>query len=174
MKKLILLLVIIPTVNFGQKVGDSICFKTIYNSMYCGTIEKIDSDGYFFNSKRDRVLYLKSSEINSFQTFPYSLNKEEKTKSSLKKPEYDDVPNRISNVVKELENNLIDVNKLSSKIGKNVIIFLNDGRELKGKIMKVTYKIDVFGDQHKVIKFLNSNKKMSILTTDIKKVQEVK
>ena len=141
--------------------------------MYCGTIEKIDSDGYFFNSKRDKVLYLKSSEINRFQTFPYSLNKEKKTKSSLKNLEYD-VPNRISNVVKELENNLIDVNKLSSKIGKNVIIFLKDGRELKGKIIKVTYKIDVFGDQHKVIKFLNSNKKMSILTTDIKKVQEVK
>jgi hypothetical protein len=160
-------------VNFGQKIGDSICFKTIYNSVYHGTIEKIDSDGYFFKSNKDRVLYLKNSEINSFQTFPYSLNKEKKTSSSLKNLEYD-VPKKISNVVKELENNLIDVNKLSSKIGKNVIIFLKDGRELKGKIIKVTYKIDVFGDQHKIIKFLNSNKKMSILTTDIKKVQEVK
>ena len=173
MKKLILLLVLVPTLNFGQKVGDSIFFKTIYNSAYHGTIEKIDSDGYFFKSKRERILYLKNSEINSFQIFPYSLNKEKKTSSSLKNLEYD-VPKKISNVVKELENNLIDVNKLSSKIGKNVIIFLKDGRELKGKIIKVTYKIDVFGDQHKIIKFLNSNKKMSILTTDIKKVQEVK
>ena len=34
--------------EFGAKVGDSICFKTIYNSVYYGTIEKIDSDGYFF------------------------------------------------------------------------------------------------------------------------------
>ena len=173
MKKLILLLVLIPTVNFGQKIGDSIYFKTIYNSVYHGTIEKIDSDGYFFKSKRDRVLYLKNSEINSFQTFPYSLKKEKKTNSSLKNLEYD-VPKRISNVVKELENKLIDVNKLSSKIGVNVIVFLNDGRELKGEIIKVTYKIDVFGDQQEVIKFLNSNKKMNILTTEIEKVQEIK
>jgi len=160
-------------VNFGQKIGDSIYFKTIYNSVYHGTIEKIDSDGYFFKSKRDRVLYLKNSEINSFQTFPYSLKKEKKTNSSLKNLEYD-VPKRISNVVKELENNLIDVNKLSSKIGVNVIVFLNDGRELKGEIIKVTYKIDVFGDQQEVIKFLNSNKKMNILTTEIEKVKEIK
>ena len=173
MKKLILLLVLIPTVNFGQKVRDSICFKTIYNSVYCGTIEKIDSDGYFFKSKRDRVLYLKNSEINSFQTFPYSLKNSNVNNSSLKNLEYD-VPKRISNVVKELENKLIDVNKLSSKIGVNVIVFLNDGRELKGEIIKVTYKIDVFGDQQEVIKFLNSNKKMNILTTEIEKVQEIK
>ena len=168
-----MLLVLFPTVNFGQKIGDSICFKTIYNSVYHGTIEKIDSDGYFFKSKRDRVLYLKNSEINSFQTFPYSLNKEKKTNSSLKNLEYN-VPKKISNVVKELENNLIDVNKLSSKIGENVIIFLKDGRELKGEIIKVTYKIDVFGDQQEVIKFLNSNKKMNVLTTEIEKVQEIK
>lgn len=168
-----MLLVLFPTVNFGQKIGDSICFKTIYNSVYHGTIEKIDSDGYFFKSNKDRVLYLKNSEINSFQTFPYSLNKEKKTNSSLKNLEYD-VPKKISNVVKELENNLIDVNKLSSKIGKNVIIFLKDGRELKGEIIKVTYKIDVFGVQQEVIKFLNSNKKMNVLTTEIEKVQEIK
>jgi len=173
LKKLILLLVLFPTVNFGQKIGDSICFKTIYNSVYHGTIEKIDSDGYFFKSNKDRVLYLKNSEINSFQTFPYSLNKEKKTNSSLKNLEYY-VPKKISNVVKELENNLIDVNKLSSKIGKNVIIFLKDGRELKGEIIKVTYKIDVFGVQQEVIKFLNSNKKMNVLTTEIEKVQEIK
>ena len=84
------------------------------------------------------------------------------------------MPKRISNVVKELENKLIDVNKLSSKIGVNVIVFLKDGRELKGEIIKVTYKIDVFGDQQEVIKFLNSNKKMNILTTEIEKVQEIK
>ena len=173
MKKLILLLVLIPTLNFGQKVGDSICFKTIYNSAYYGTIEKIDSDGYFFKSKRERVLYLKNSEINSFQTFPHSKKNSNETNSSLKNLEYN-VPKKISNVVKELENNLIDVNKLSSKIGENVIIFLKDGRELKGEIIKVTYKIDVFGDQQEVIKFLNSNKKMNVLTTEIEKVQEIK
>ena len=168
-----MLLVLIPTVNFGQKIGDSIYFKTNYNSVYHGTIEKIDSDGYFFKSKRDRVLYLKNSEINSFQTFPYSLKNSNVNNSSLKNLEYD-VPKRISNVVKELENKLIDVNKLSSKIGVNVIVFLKDGRELKGEIIKVTYKIDVFGDQQEVIKFLNSNKKMNILTTEIEKVQEIK
>jgi hypothetical protein len=148
-------------VNLGQKVGDSICFKTIYSSVYHGTIEKIDSDGYFFKNKKERVLYLKNSEINSFQTFPHSLKNSNE-------------PKRISNVVKELENNLIDINKLSSNIGENIIIFLKDGRELKGKVIKVTYEIDVFGDQHKVIKFLNSNKKMNILTTEIEKVQEIK
>ena len=159
--------------NFGQKVGDSICFKTIYNSVYHGTIEKIDSDGYFFKRKKDRVLYLNKSEITSFQIFPHSKKNSNETNSGLKNLEYD-VPNRISNVVKELENNLIDVNKLSSKIGKSVIIFLKDGRELKGEIIKVTYKIDVFGVQQEVVKFLNSNKKMNVLTTEIEKVQEIK
>ena len=173
MRNLIWLLVLIPIVNLGQKIGDSICFKTIYNSLYNGTIEKIDSDGYFFKSEKNRILYLKSSEINSFQTFPHSLQNSNENNSSLNNLEYD-VPKRISNVVKELEDNLIDINNLSSNIGENVIIFLKDGRELKGEITKVSYKIDVFGDQHKIIKFLNSNKKMNILTADIEKVQEIK
>tara|TARA_B100000768_G_scaffold84724_1_gene80131 strand:+ start:31 stop:552 length:522 start_codon:yes stop_codon:yes gene_type:complete len=173
LNKLIWLLISFPIINWGQKVGDSTCFKTIYNSVYHGTIEKIDSDGYFFKSNKERVLYLKNSEINSFQTFPHSLNNSNKTNSSLKNIEHE-APKRISNVVKEQENNLIDIDKLSSNIGENIIIFLKDGRELKGKIIKVTYKIDVFGDQHEVIKFLNSNKKMNILATEIDKVQEVK
>ena len=68
------MLALTPIVNLGQKVGDSICFKIIYNSVYHGTIEKIDDDGYFFKNKKERVLYLKNSEINSFQTFPHPLN----------------------------------------------------------------------------------------------------
>lgn len=173
MRKLIWLLALIPIVNLGQKVGDSISFKTIYNSVYHGTIERIDSDGYFFKSKKDRVLYLKNSEINSFQTFPRSLNNSAKNKTSLKNLE-NDVPRRISNVVKEPENNLIDINKLGSYVGEEIIIFLKDGRELKGKIIKISYKIDVFGNQQEVIKFLNSINKMNILTTEIEKVQHIK
>ena len=173
MKKLIWFLVLIPIVNLGQKAGDSICFKTIYNSVYNGIIEKRDSDGYFFKSENNRVLYLKNKEISSFQTFPHSLKNSNETNSSLNNLE-NDVPKKISNVVKETENNLIDINKLSSKIGKNIIIFLKDGRELKGEIIKVTYEIDVFGEQLEVIKFLNSNKKMNLLTTEIEKVQEIK
>ena len=69
---------------------------------------------------------------------------------------------------------MIDINELSSNIGENIIIFLKDGRKLKGEIIKITYKIDVFGDQHEVIKFLNSNKKMSIKISLIDKVQEIK
>ena len=111
--------------------------------------------------------------IVQISPFSNSLNNSTEINSSLKNLE-NDVPKRIPNVVKELENNLIDINKLSSKVGDEIIIFLKDGRELRGKIIKVAYKIDIFGDQHKVIKFLNSNKKMNILTTDIKKVQEVK
>tara|TARA_Y100000389_G_C17268934_1_gene416906 strand:- start:287 stop:556 length:270 start_codon:yes stop_codon:yes gene_type:complete len=79
------------------------------------------------------------------------------------------VPKGISNVVKEPENNLIDINKLSSNIGEEIIIFLKDGRELKGKIIKISYKIDVFGDQIEVVKFLYSKNKMNILTSEIKK-----
>ena len=159
--------------NLGQKAGDSISFKTIYNSVYHGTIEKIDSDGYFFKNRKDRILYLKNSEINSFQIFPDSLNNSAENNSSLKNQE-NDVAKRILNVVKEPEINLIDISKLSSKVGDEIIIFLKDGRELKGKIIKISYKIDVFGDQHEVIKFLNSNNKMNILTTEIKKAQQIK
>ena len=84
------------------------------------------------------------------------------------------MPKRITNVVEELENNLIDINKLSTNIGEDIIIFLKDGRELRGKIIKVTYKIDVFGDSQEVINFLSLNKKMNILTNEIDKVQEIK
>ena len=173
MKKLILLLVLIPTLNFGQKVGDSICFKTIYNSAYYGTIEKIDSDGYFFKSKRDRVLYLKNSEINSFQTFPYSLNKEKKTNSSLKNLEYD-VPKKISNVVKELENNFIEIDQLSTLIGKEIILHLKDGRSLNGVIIKIINAIDITGKKYEIVKFLNSNKKMTFKTSLIESVETSK
>ena len=173
MKKLILLLVLIPTVNFGQKVGDSICFKTIYNSAYYGTIEKIDSDGYFFKSKRDRVLYLKNSEINSFQTFPYSLNKEKKTNSSLKNLEYD-VPKKISNVVKEIENNFIEIDQLSTLIGKDIILHLKDGRSLNGEIIKIINAIDITGKKYEIVKFLNSNKKMTFKTSLIESVETSK
>lgn len=162
MRKLIWLLAIIPIVNLGQKVGDSISFKTIYNSVYYGTIEKIDSDGYFFKNKKERVLYLKNSEINSFQAFPpHRLNNSSEKKTRLKNLE-------------KLENNLLDINKLGSYVGKEVIIFLKDGRELKGKIIKISYKVDVFGNQLEVIKFLYSKNKMNILTSEIKKVQHVK
>ena len=173
MKKLILLLVLIPTLNFGQKVGDSICFKTIYNSAYYGTIEKIDSDGYFFKSKRDRILYLKNSEINSFQIFPYSLNKEKKTNSSLKNLEYD-VPKKISNVVKELENNFIEIDQLSTLIGKDIILHLKDGRSLNGVIIKIINAIDITGKKYEIVKFLNSNKKMTFKTSLIERVETSK
>ena len=173
MKKLILLLVLIPTLNFGQKVGDSICFKTIYNSAYYGTIEKIDSDGYFFKSKRDRILYLKNSEINSFQIFPYSLNKEKKTNSSLKTLEYN-VPKRISNVVKELENNFIEIDQLSTLIGKEIILHLKDGRSLNGVIIKIINAIDISGKKYEIVKFLNSNKKMTFKTSLIERVETSK
>ncbi|MFL2579036.1 MAG: hypothetical protein ACJ0QQ_03100 [Parvicellaceae bacterium] len=173
MKKLILLLVLIPTLNFGQKVGDSICFKTIYNSAYYGTIEKIDSDGYFFKSKRDRILYLKNSEINSFQIFPYSLNKEKKTNSSLKNLEYD-VPKKISNVVKELENNFIEIDQLSTLIGKEIILHLKDGRSLNGVIIKIINAIDITGKKYEIVKFLNSNKKMTFKTSLIESVETSK
>ena len=162
MRKLIWLLAIIPIVNLGQKVGDSICFKTIYNSVYHGTIEKIDSDGYFFKNKKERVLYLKNSEINSFQAFPPDrLNNSSEKKTRLKNLE-------------KPETNLLDINQLGSYVGKEVIIFLKDGRELKGKIIKISYKVDVFGNQLEVIKFLYSKNKMNILKSEIKKVQHVK
>ena len=162
MRKLIWLLAIIPIVNLGQKVGDSISFKTIYNSVYYGTIEKIDSDGYFFKNKKERVLYLKNSEINSFQAFPPDrLNNSSEKKTRLKNLE-------------KPETNLLDINQLGSYVGKEVIIFLKDGRELKGKIIKISYKVDVFGNQLEVIKFLYSKNKMNILKSEIKKVQHVK
>tara|TARA_B100001287_G_C22544880_1_gene463950 strand:+ start:172 stop:693 length:522 start_codon:yes stop_codon:yes gene_type:complete len=173
LKKLIWLLAIIPIVSLGQKVGDSISFKTIYNSVYYGTIEKIDSDGYLFKNKKERVIYLNNSEINSFQTFPRPLNNSAENKTRLKNLE-NDVPKGISNVVKEPENNLIDINKLDSYVGEEIIIFLKDGRELKGKIIKISYKIDLFGDQLEVVKFLNSKNKMNILTSEIKKVHHIK
>ena len=58
------MLAIIPNVNLGQKVGDSICFKTIYNSVYYGTIEKIDSDGYLYITGRKKEIYVSSSGKN--------------------------------------------------------------------------------------------------------------
>ena len=142
------MLAIIPILSLGQKVGGPIFLKTIYNSVYYGTIEKIDSNGCFFKNKKERVLYLKNLE--------------------------NDLPKEISNVVKEPEKNYIKIDKLGSYVGEEIIIFLKDGRELKGKIIKISYKIDVFGDQLEVVKFLNSKNKMNILTSEIKKVHHIK
>ena len=142
-------------------------FVTIYNSEYNGTIENIDVDGYFFKSGEKRVLYLKNTEIKSFQT--YSTNSEKL--ATLEKK----IPVIKSNVLKTLEKNkeegLIEINKLSSITGENIIIFLKDGRELNGEILKITYNIDLFGDQYEVVKFLNANKKMDIITSEIDKVK---
>ena len=57
-----------PLINLGQKVGDSISFKTIYNSVYNGTIEKIGSDGYFFKIPNNRILFLNKREIKNIKT----------------------------------------------------------------------------------------------------------
>ena len=173
MNKLICLLILFPIINWGQKVGDSICYKTIYNSVYHGTIEKIDYDGYFFKSNKDRVLYLKKYEITSFQTFPHSLKNSNKTNPSLKNLEYE-VPKRISNVVEELENNIIEIDQLSTLIGKEIIIHLKDGRNLKGVIIKIINEIDVTGKNYEIVKFLNSNKKMSIKTSLIESAETSK
>jgi hypothetical protein len=72
------------------------------------------------------------------------------------------VPKRISNVVEELENNIIEIDQLSTLIGKEIIIHLKDGRNLKGVIIKIINEIDVTGKKYEIVKFLNSNKKMSI------------
>ena len=88
---------------------------------------------------KERVLYLKNSEINSFQTFPHPLNNSAEKKTRLKNLE-------------KPENNLLDINKLGSYVGEEIIIFLKDGRELK-EIIKISYKVDVFGNQ---LKLLNS------------------
>ena len=167
LKNIFGLLLLIPIINWGQKAGDSIMFVTIYNSEYNGTIENIDVDGYFFKSGEKRVLYLKNTEIKSFQT--YSINRSKLNALEKQIPSLNaDISNSINN---KKEEGLIEINKLSSITGENIIIFLKDGRELNGEILKITYKIDLFGDQYEVVKFLNANKKMDIKTSEIDKVK---
>ena len=159
-----------PLINLGQKVGDSISFKTIYNSVYNGTIEKIDSDGYFFKIPNNRILFLNKREIKEFQT--YSLKNSNNDKSNVKNQEKMSI--KKSNITKELENNFIDIDKISSLTGKDIIIHLKDGRKLEGVIIKIMYEIDLIGKKYEVIKFLNSNKKMSIKTSLIESIETSK
>ena len=173
MKKIFPFLLLTPLINWGQKVGDSISFNTIYNSVYNGTIEKIESDGYFFKGEKNRILYLKNMEINSFQKIPHSLKNSNENSSSIKNPE-NEVPTKNSNITKELQDNFIDIDKLSSYTGKNIIIHLKDGRKLEGVIIKIIYDIDLIGKKYEVVKFLNSNKKMSINTSLIESVETSK
>jgi hypothetical protein len=84
------------------------------------------------------------------------------------------VPKRISNVVEELENNIIEIDQLSTLIGKEIIIHLKDGRNLKGVIIKIINEIDVTGKKYEIVKFLNSNKKMSIKTSLIESAETSK
>lgn len=170
MKKIFPFLLLTPLINWGQKVGDSICFKTNYNSVYNGTIIKIESDGYFFKIPNNRILYLNNKEIKKFQTF--SLKNSNNDNSNVKNLEKPLIKN--SNVTKELENNFVDIDKISSLRGKEIIIHLKDGRKLEGEIIKITYEIDLVGKKYEVVKFLNSNKKMSIKISLIDKVQEIK
>ena len=159
-----------PLINLGQKVGDSISFKTIYNSVYNGTIEKIDSDGYFFKIPNNRILFLNKREIKEFQT--YSLKNSNNDNSNVKNQEKMSI--KKSNITKELENNFIDIDKISSLTGKDIIIYLKDGRKLEGVIIKIMYEIDLIGKKYEVIKFLNSNKKMSIKTSLIESIETSK
>jgi hypothetical protein len=155
-------LLLIPIINWGQKVGDSISFNTIYNSKYNGTIIKIEADGYFFKIPNDRIIFLNRREIKEFQT--YSLknsNVKNLEKMSIKK----------SNITKELENNFVDIDKISSLIGKEIIIHLKDGRNLEGVIIKIIHEIDLIGNKYDVVKFLNSNKKMNIKTSLIESLE---
>ncbi len=138
--------------------------------MYNGTIIKIESDGYFFKIPNNRILYLNNKEIKKFQTF--SLKNSNNDNSNVKNLEKPLIKN--SNVTKELENNFVDIDKISSLRGKEIIIHLKDGRKLEGEIIKITYEIDLVGKKHEVVKFLNSNKKMSIKISLIDKVQEIK
>jgi len=159
------LLLLIPIINWGQKVGDSISFNTIYNSKYNGTIIKIEADGYFFKIPNDRIIFLNRREIKEFQT--YSLknsNVKNLEKMSIKK----------SNITKELENNFVDIDKISSLIGKEIIIHLKDGRNLEGVIIKIIHEIDLIGNKYDVVKFLNSNKKMNIKTSLIESLETSK
>lgn len=159
-----------PLINLGQKVGDSISFKTIYNSVYNGTIEKIDSDGYFFKIPNNRILFLNKREIKEFQT--YSLKNSNNDNSNVKNQEKMSI--KKSNITKELENNFVDIDKISSLTGKDIIIYLKDGRKLEGVIIKIMYEIDLIGKKYEVIKFLNSNKKMSIKTSLIESIETSK
>ena len=159
-----------PLINLGQKVGDSISFKTIYNSVYNGTIEKIDSDGYFFKIPNNRILFLNKREIKEFQT--YSLKNSNNDKSNVKNQEKMSI--KKSNITKELENNFIDIDKIYSLTGKDIIIHLKDGRKLEGVIIKIMYEIDLIGKKYEVVKFLNSNKKMSIKTSLIESIETSK
>ena len=117
--------------------------------------------------------YLKNMEINSFQKIPHSFNNSNKNSSSIKNPE-NKVPTKNSNITKELQDNFIDIDKLSSYTGKNIIIHLKDGRKLEGVIIKIIYDIDLIGKKYEVVKFLNSNKKMSINTSLIESVETSK
>lgn len=159
-----------PLINLGQKVGDSISFKTIYNSVYNGTIEKIDSDGYFFKIPNNRILFLNKREIKEFQT--YSLKNSNNDNSNVKNQEKMSI--KKSNITKELENNFVDIDKISSLTGKDIIIHLKDGRKLEGVIIKIMYEIDLIGKKYEVVKFLNSNKKMSIKTSLIESIETSK
>ena len=170
MKYILGILLITPLINLGQKVGDSISFKTIYNSVYNGTIEKIDSDGYFFKIPNNRILFLNKREIKEFQT--YSLKNSNNDKSNVKNQEKMSI--KKSNITKELENNFVDIDKISSLTGKDIIIHLKDGRKLEGVIIKIMYEIDLIGKKYEVIKFLNSNKKMSIKTSLIESIETSK
>tara|TARA_B110000037_G_scaffold197487_1_gene235641 strand:+ start:128 stop:640 length:513 start_codon:yes stop_codon:yes gene_type:complete len=170
LKYILGILLITPLINLGQKVGDSISFKTIYNSVYNGTIEKIDSDGYFFKIPNNRILFLNKREIKEFQT--YSLKNSNNDNSNVKNLEKMSI--KKSNITKELENNFIDIDKIYSLTGKDIIIHLKDGRKLEGVIIKIMYEIDLIGKKYEVIKFLNSNKKMSIKTSLIESIETSK
>jgi hypothetical protein len=170
LKYILGILLLTPLINLGQKVGDSISFKTIYNSVYNGTIEKIDSDGYFFKIPNNRILFLNKREIKEFQT--YSLKNSNNDNSNVKNQEKMSI--KKSNITKELENNFVDIDKISSLTGKDIIIHLKDGRKLEGVIIKIMYEIDLIGKKYEVIKFLNSNKKMSIKTTLIESIETSK
>ena len=174
LRNLFFLIFISPFVNFfGQEIGDSIIFNTYNGKVYKGVLEKKDQDGYFFKSSYNRIIYLSKTEIKEFQKIKKEILKAESTISAI-----NEIPTKINTeqkiVIEDLNNSSkteYSIKQISTLIGiDDVTILLNDGRNFKGKILKIEYPNGFEKVDSKIIFFDSENKNYNFKEQEISKI----
>ena len=161
-KSFILIFIWFSHVGFCQEIGDSIEFTTYSGKHYNGLLERIEPDGYFFESSYSRSIYLSKEEIKKFQIFKSNQNKSIKEKTEGLPIETYENQTTETKVVKYSKSQLSLLTGID-----NINIVLRDGRVIEGTIKKIEYTTGFEGFGDAIISFASDKQNYTIKKTEI-------